>query len=287
MRLRRIFVAGILSCTALAGCNNSDSKSSNAAISSAFDGLKGDVGNLTKTSEDLNAQLAKAQNALNEIKIELAALAPRLSDKAGQAELERLRTQLEVVQNGPSNITAESIAALIAEIDGLKTRIATLNAALKEKEAPAKSHIVHVSVSGSDSNPGSAELPMETVGKALEAVKKLSAGDASGWQVVVREGTYYLDSPLKIGAILSGKPGAPFVLKAAEGSKPVFSGARKLDLVWTETANSNVWTAKFPGAPFETAPFDELYVKGQRQVVARYPNSGYAWRIASAHSSHE
>lgn len=185
------------------------------------------------------------------------------AQKAKLAELGRVVSQLrqQVALLSPAN--PGQVQFLKDELASLQGQFASLTNAVSGK-------IVFVSATGSDNGDGSATQPLATLQKALETVKFRSKGKAGGWQVMVGGGTYYLPAPLKIDTALSGTPEAPFVIRAADGASPVISGAIKLDLQWTKAEGSNTWKAAYAGTPF-----DELFINGKRQIVARYPNSRY------------
>ena len=75
-------------------------------------------------------------------------------------------------------------------------------------------------------------------------------------------GTYYLPETLVLGAEDSG-----VAWQAVEGETPVVSGGVKLDLKWT-AYKDGILQAKVP----DDLVTEELFVNGERQVLARYPN---------------
>ncbi|MEK7685306.1 MAG: right-handed parallel beta-helix repeat-containing protein [Verrucomicrobiota bacterium] len=85
--------------------------------------------------------------------------------------------------------------------------------------------------------------------------------------VYLHAGTYYLPETLLFTAEDSGTALAPVTYAAAPGEDVVISGGMKLDLTW-EPHRDGVMKAKAP-AGFTT---DQLFVNGQRQPGARYPN---------------
>lgn len=312
MILSRLVIIGLLGCTVLAGCDGDDSGNGSASTpdtsQGTFDQLQNDVSTLTDTNNALKAKIAELENsasanttttqtlinqlktqlagqealtaesnqslsevqtALNSMRQELAGLQAQVNDTVKIETIAELNAALEALQQEFNAISVENVTA----VDALKNQVRALEmrvAALKGTDEKPVLGFVHVSASGNDAADGSEAQPLATLEKAFETVKAKSSGSAAGWQVVVGSGTYYLRKPLVIDPALSGTPDKPFVIKAAAGSSPVISGAVKLDLQWTKAADSNKWTAKYAGVPF-----DELFVNGKRQIVARYPNSRY------------
>jgi len=79
-------------------------------------------------------------------------------------------------------------------------------------------------------------------------------------------GVQYLEAPVVFGPELSGTPGHPTVISAQAGTKAELRGATELFPVWTPFENG-IWVA-----PVDTRGFDQLWVNGRRQILARYPN---------------
>jgi hypothetical protein len=100
------------------------------------------------------------------------------------------------------------------------------------------------------------EGPICTLGEALREARNKKAS------VVVHAGTYYLPETLVLTSEDSGTE-----YRAAEGDKVVISGANRVALAW-EPYRDGVMQAKTqPGLVF-----DQLFINGQLQQMARYPN---------------
>lgn len=138
--------------------------------------------------------------------------------------------------------------------------------------APTDLMNLYVSPTGSDQNPGTKAKPFATLKQAVSKVAvdaQAGAGSVppAGRTIFLDQGTHYLASTIVLSPELSGAPGKPFTIAAVPGTRPVLSGARKLTaLQWSVTGNG-VWTAATDGTDF-----DDLYIDGERQVRARYPN---------------
>ena len=123
----------------------------------------------------------------------------------------------------------------------------------------------HVSASGNDTNPGTATKPFQTLARAQKECR-LFAGKESV-SVNLHEGTYYLDKPLVFTPTDSGTKSMPILFEAASGEHPVISGGCQLHLAWAPYRDG-IFQTKVP----EDLQTEELFVNGQRQILARYPN---------------
>ncbi|MDH3581505.1 MAG: PDZ domain-containing protein, partial [Hyphomicrobiales bacterium] len=124
-----------------------------------------------------------------------------------------------------------------------------------------------VDPSGSDANPGSLKKPFKTLAHAQAEVRANSRRGKQPLTVYLREGTYYLDDTLVFTAEDSGAPDAPVTWSAYKGEKVVLSGGQRLTLRW-EPYREGIFRAKTSDA----LKIDELFINGQRQHMARYPN---------------
>jgi len=79
-------------------------------------------------------------------------------------------------------------------------------------------------------------------------------------------GIEYVQAPVVFGPELSGTPGHATVVAAKAGTKPELRGSTKIFPVWT-LVRDGIWVA-----PVNTEGFDQLWVDGRRQILARYPN---------------
>ncbi|HZI33922.1 MAG TPA: right-handed parallel beta-helix repeat-containing protein, partial [Candidatus Binatia bacterium] len=119
-----------------------------------------------------------------------------------------------------------------------------------------------VSPSGDDVNPGTRQKPFASLQRAQEAARQ-KRGD-----VFLRGGTYYLPETLVFTAQDSGTKDAPVVFQNYQNEKPVISGGVRLDhLDWRPYTNG-IFQAQVP-ADLQT---EEIFVNGERQILARYPN---------------
>lgn len=79
------------------------------------------------------------------------------------------------------------------------------------------------------------------------------------------EGVYEIDAPLKVSSSI--------VLRAAENAEVVLSGGQRLDGLDWRVGDGGVMSAALPDdLDLAGVAFDQLYLNGQRQDLARYPN---------------
>jgi hypothetical protein len=126
---------------------------------------------------------------------------------------------------------------------------------------------LQVSPAGDDGNPGTKESPLRSLAAAQKAVRSLRARATGPVTVLLHAGTYYLPETLLFTADDSGAENAPVVFAAPPGEEAVVSGGRRLELTW-EPYRGGILKAKVPPG-FAT---DQLFVNGEPQVLARYPN---------------
>lgn len=123
----------------------------------------------------------------------------------------------------------------------------------------------YVSTDGNDGSIGSLEQPFATLNKAKEAAR-----ENKGKPVIIylREGKYYLDSPIIFTPEDSRNQNAPLTIQPYDNENVFISGARKLTgLQWEEYKN-NIVKAYIN----EELIFDQLFVNDELYHMARYPN---------------
>ncbi|MBL9134931.1 MAG: PDZ domain-containing protein [Verrucomicrobiales bacterium] len=124
---------------------------------------------------------------------------------------------------------------------------------------------IHVSPLGHDTASGSAKDPLRSLAAAQSVARRFVGREPV--TVTVHAGTYYLNETLRLSAADSGSATAPVIYRAAEGATVILSGGMALDLAWTPHRDGIV-KATTP----EGLTLDQLFVNGQRQPMARYPN---------------
>ncbi len=129
-----------------------------------------------------------------------------------------------------------------------------------------KTRDIYVSPQGNDDQNGSAEQPIKTLQKA----KDLAASYAGKQEVniILEDGTYYLDETLVFNFKDSGTEEFPINFRAAHEGDAVISGGKELSLNWRPYENG-IYRASVDG----DVNIDQLYINGQRQRMARFPNA--------------
>ncbi|MFC5804116.1 right-handed parallel beta-helix repeat-containing protein [Streptomyces formicae] len=169
----------------------------------------------------------------------------------------------------PFRLTAVAAAAAV-----LSTGLALLPA--PPATAVAGGITLHVSAQGTDRpvGIGTAARPFRTIERAQRVARAISRTHLVPVQVVVHGGTYHLDRTLTFDTRDSGTARAPVRYTAAPGEKVVLSGGRTLRPDW-RTHSGAVKVADI-GTGLD---FDQLFVDGERQILARYPNYDPAAQI--------
>jgi len=129
---------------------------------------------------------------------------------------------------------------------------------------PAGSYFV--APNGADTNPGTLERPFATLGRAQQAARQ--ARGRVPVTVCLREGTYYLPETLAFTAEDSGTNAAPVVYQAHEKERAAISGGVRLKGLKWEPYRDGIMKTAVPAG----LATDQLFVNGERQHLARYPN---------------
>jgi hypothetical protein len=127
---------------------------------------------------------------------------------------------------------------------------------------PAFAQPYYIAPTGNDKNPGTLAKPFATLQRAQQAVRHKPGA------VFLRGGIYYLPATLVFTAQDSGTKDAPFVFQNYQNEKPVVSGGIKLNKLKWRPYTNGIFQAKVP-AHLQT---EEIFVNGERQILARYPN---------------
>jgi hypothetical protein len=127
-----------------------------------------------------------------------------------------------------------------------------------------------VSPNGNDSDPGTITKPFTSINRA-----RLEARKTSGRVVIyLLEGTYYLSQPIVFTSEDSRKESESLLITNFENQKVTVSGGAALNLKW-EQYGKGICRARVE----QDLIFDELFVNGQLQRMARYPNYNPAARF--------
>lgn len=96
------------------------------------------------------------------------------------------------------------------------------------------------------------------------ARKRIARGMPVDLNVVLADGTYRLDAPLRFTAADSGRDGHRVIWQAARGATPVISGATRISGWSLADPARNIWKAAVPA----TLDTRQLYVDGRRAPIA-------------------
>ena len=127
----------------------------------------------------------------------------------------------------------------------------------------------YIAVNGSDTNPGTLTQPMLTLDHALQKAQELKGKEVT---IYLREGTYYFSRTVQVsGAAIQTRS---LTIRNYNNEKVVFSAGKRLSLQW-KSCKKGLYVAKVPAGP----DFERLYINGQLQVLARYPDYDSAAKI--------
>lgn len=130
----------------------------------------------------------------------------------------------------------------------------------------------YVSPSGNDKSSGTEKKPWKTLEYAFGQIQK-AGGDVT---LTVMDGEYAPEATL----ILSGIKGRKVTVEAAQGATPTIMGERRLSFKKLKgksmlVADLRAAGVKDYGNPCKRDNLVDLYWKGERQTLARYPNEGF------------
>jgi len=130
---------------------------------------------------------------------------------------------------------------------------------------------VYVAVNGDDNAVGTSVAPFKTLYKAKTTVRGIIPSATGPINVWVRGGVYYLDSALIFTPEDGGTAAAPVTYSAYRGEKVLISGAFKLKTTWA-SATGPSGTQIMKAVIDTNLKFDQLFLNGKRQIMARYPD---------------
>ena len=125
----------------------------------------------------------------------------------------------------------------------------------------------YVAPTGNDGASGTKEDPLKTLFGAQKKVRLTTIRGREPIKVHLREGSYYLPKTFQLDARDSGTHAAPVIYTAYSDEHVVLSGGAKLTPSWQRTENGIYRTEVDP-----SLKFDQLFIDGQKQTLARFPN---------------
>lgn len=142
------------------------------------------------------------------------------------------------------------------------------------------SSFLYVSTNGDDRwsgnlaepNSQGTDGPFATLEQARDALRHLrkQKGLPVAATVLVRGGRYGLSKTLTLGPEDSGTPEHPLCFKAYGNERPVLTGS--IEIKGFEPYQGEILQARLGGTALQGVPFRQLFFKGNRQTLARYPN---------------
>jgi parallel beta-helix repeat protein len=158
--------------------------------------------------------------------------------------------------------------------------VAFLAVSLRAAGANPTAADFYVAPNGNDSwsgklaapNAAATDGPFATLTRARDAVRALrsAAGLKAPVTVMIHGGKYFLEDTVVFGADDSGTREFPITYLAAPGEQPVLSGGRRVT-GW-RPYRGKILMADLPGAKGGKWKFRQLFLNGQRQARARWPN---------------
>ncbi len=121
----------------------------------------------------------------------------------------------------------------------------------------------YVSGKGNEANPGTKTRPFASIKRAITEARK-TPGSVT---IFLFGGTYYMEQPIVFASEDSRRENETLTLTNFENQKVTVSGGVQLNLKW-ESYRNGIWRASVE----QDLIFDELFVNGQLQRMARYPN---------------
>lgn len=163
---------------------------------------------------------------------------------------------------------------------------------------------IYLSPSGNDAGDGTRKHPFLTLEKARDTIRRLRENGLDQPVTVYIQGGTYPAQPVIFDRQDSGTRNAPVIYKAVGAEKPVFTGSRELKhwelladaeklALLDPAVNGKIYVTDLKAAgmtdwgdPIEFGNRPELYSNGQRQTLARWPDSGFV-RSGSARGATE
>lgn len=128
----------------------------------------------------------------------------------------------------------------------------------------------YVSPDGSASGNGSLQSPFRTLEQAWQNAKEHIGQQPV--EIIFRPGVYYLKETFMLGPEDSGFQDAPVVFCSEEEDGAIISGALRLEGLRWEAAGNGIYMTPVPREYITDNTFDQLFVNGAQQRMARYPN---------------
>ncbi|WP_159621962.1 Ig-like domain-containing protein [Ruania rhizosphaerae] len=96
-------------------------------------------------------------------------------------------------------------------------------------------------------------------------------------QVLLHDGTYYLEDSLHLDEQDSGRDGHTITWTNADGATPELVGGKPIEGTWEATDHPDIQRIHLPEVAAGEWTFEQVFVDGERQTKARFPNDGYLY----------
>jgi hypothetical protein len=134
-------------------------------------------------------------------------------------------------------------------------------------EGPGVQVEIHISPTGDDRNPATRAAPCRTLTRALQLSRERKQETGFPAFLLLHGGVYELPATLRLTSDDTGTAASPLRIEAFGDGEAVLSGGTRLHIEW-KPYRDGIYQAFVPRG----TKTDQLFVNGQRQVLARYPN---------------
>jgi hypothetical protein len=134
-------------------------------------------------------------------------------------------------------------------------------------ENPGVQAEIHIRPSGDDLNPATHVAPVRTLARALQLSRERKHQTGFPALLLLHGGVYELPATLRLTSDDAGTGACPLRIEAFGDGEAVLSGGSRLHLEW-KPYRDGIYRASVP----RDTKTDQLFVNGQRQILARYPN---------------
>jgi parallel beta-helix repeat protein len=120
-------------------------------------------------------------------------------------------------------------------------------------------------------DPSGNDGPFATLGRARDTIRELrKKGSKGAFTVLVRGGVYELKETFVLEPEDSGTEANPLVFRAFENERPILCGTRTINNF--VPYKDPILKADLTGIIRDSYPVKQVFMKGKRQIPARYPN---------------